>query len=66
MRIRLALTLDMRREPKPEPDQRETDLSATTERAELGRPPIGFTAPGLEPFTWEDHATTTQPTKEKS
>jgi len=41
MKIRLALSLDIRREPpKPEPD-RETDLSTSTERS-AGQPPIGF------------------------
>lgn len=48
MKIRLALSLDIRREPKPEPDQRETQLDTLVERAEPFQR-IGFTAPGLEP-----------------
>jgi len=41
MKIRLALSLDIRREPpEPKPD-RETDLSTSTERSD-GKPRIGF------------------------
>lgn len=49
MRIRLALTLDVRRdrdEPEPEPD-RESDIYSTTER-DTGERRIGF-----QPYTDE-------------
>lgn len=48
MRIRLALSLDIRREPPQESSDRETELTTDHERAET-RPPIGFRPSTLEP-----------------
>lgn len=48
MRIRLAITLDMRREPKQEPESREVDIASAHERSETG-PLFGFRPNTLDP-----------------
>jgi len=41
VKIRLAVTLDIRREPAETPPDRETSLDSLVERSD-DRPPIGF------------------------
>lgn len=48
MRIRLAVTLDIRKEPPEMEPQRETDVYSTTELSD-DRPPIGFRPRTLDP-----------------
>lgn len=48
MKIRLALTLDVHRDPKPEPTIHETQLDSLVEHAD-GNPPIGFRPNTLDP-----------------
>lgn len=48
MKIRLALTLDVHRDPKPEPMMREVALDSLVERSETG-PLFGFRPNTFDP-----------------